>query len=286
MSPAGGVRETLAASSTVQAAYRGVVAARLGAERWGLALRGPGASTVPSTGRILAYHSIGTPGWGVNDVRPVDFERHLQIAADDGWTFATPAQVLAEPDRRQLAVTFDDGVTSVLHNAVPVLRHHGVPATMFAVTGWADGRRPDGHRDVLDWTGLAALQDAGVLLGSHSVTHPDFGLLTAAAARRELTESRERMEQMTGLDVREFAIPFGQSRNWTAAAGAAAADAGYTTVYAQSVDPRPVGTVARTFITRIDRPKIFRAALAGAYDGWEEWYLGPRSDEPPSAGTT
>lgn len=281
MSPSlGSVRETLGASATVQAAYRGVVAGRLGAERWGLALRERIASTAPPTGKILAYHSIGTSDWGVNDVRPVDFERHLQLAADDGWTFATPAQVMAEPDRKQLAVTFDDGVTSVLHNAVPVLRHHGIPATMFAVTGWADGLRPDGHRDVLDWKGLSALQDAGVALGSHSVTHPDFGLLTADAALRELVESRERMGQAMGLDVREFAIPFGQSRNWTAAAGTAAVEAGYTTVYAQSVDTRPAGTVARTFITRIDRPTIFRAALAGAYDGWEEWYLGPRSDGP------
>jgi hypothetical protein len=38
--------------------------------------------------------------------------------------------------------------------------------------------------------------------------------------------------------------------------------------------------VPRTVITRIDRPKIFRAALAGAYDGGEEWYLGPRAAEP------
>lgn len=63
-------------------------------------------------------------------------------------------------------------------------------------------------------------------------------------------------------------------------AGAAAAEAGYTTVYAQSVDTRPDGTVLDTFITRVDRPKIFRAALAGAYDGWEEWYLGPHAADP------
>lgn len=278
MSPLGAVRSALGTSPVAQAAYRGVVAGRLGAERWGLALRPP---AVARTGRILAYHSIGTPGWGVNDVRPADFERHLQLAVDEGWTFATPADVLAHPERKQLAITFDDGVASVLTHAVPVLRQHGVPATMFAVTGWADGQRPEGHRDVLDWKGLTALQDAGMTLGSHSVTHPDFGLLTADAALRELAESRVRLEQALGLDVREFAIPFGQSRNWTAAAGAAALQVGYTTVYAQSVDPRPAGTVPRTFITRIDRPTIFRAALAGAYDGWEEWYLGPR----PAAGT-
>jgi peptidoglycan/xylan/chitin deacetylase (PgdA/CDA1 family) len=274
------VRETLGASPVAQAAYRGVLVGRLRAERWGLAMRTPSA---PTTGRILAYHSIGTPSWGANDVRPADFESHLQIAADDGWSFATPAEVLAHPERKQLAITFDDGVTSVLTNAVPVLRHHGIPSTMFAVTGWADGGRPDGHAEVLDWSGLAALQHAGMTVASHSANHKDFGRLDADTALRELADSRVRMEAMLDVEVREFAIPFGQSQNWTSAAGRAAAEAGYTTVYAQAVHTRPTGTVPRTFITRIDKPKIFRAALAGAYDGWEEWFLGPRAD--PAAAT-
>jgi len=274
------LRARVGALPAAQLAYRGAVAGRLAAERWALALRRPAAAT--AQGRILAYHSVGTPSWGVNDVRPRDFERHLQLAVDDGWAFATPAAVLAEPARKQLALTFDDGAASVLTHAAPVLRHHGVPATAFVVTGWADGGHPDGAADVLDWAGLAQLEAAGVTLASHSVTHPDFGRLGAGETQRELAGSRRRMEQVLGRPVDEFAIPFGQSRNWTAAAGRAAADAGYTTVYAQAVDTRPPGTVPRTFITRIDRPAVFRAALAGAFDGWEEWYL-PAPDPAPQS---
>ena len=78
-------------------------------------------------GRILAYHSVGTPKLGVNDVRPRDFERHLQVAINEGWSFATPAQVLAEPDKQQLALTFDDGLTSVLSNACRCCAIMGCP---------------------------------------------------------------------------------------------------------------------------------------------------------------
>jgi peptidoglycan/xylan/chitin deacetylase (PgdA/CDA1 family) len=263
-----------------QLVYGGAVRGRLSVERRALAarfgLRGgvPGAAgrAPAKRGRILAYHSVGTPTWGVNDVSPRDFERHLQLAVDDGWTFATPADVLAEPDKAQLALTFDDGVTSVLTNAVPVLRHHGIPATAFVVTGWADGQHRDGYAYVLDWRGVAALQAAGLTVASHSVTHPDFSRLPAGEVQRELEVSRERLHQMLGVDTDEFAIPFGQSGNWSADAGSAAAEAGYTRIYAQSVNSRPTGTIARTFITRIDRPMLFRAALAGAYDNWEEWY--------------
>jgi peptidoglycan/xylan/chitin deacetylase (PgdA/CDA1 family) len=162
-----------------------------------------------------------------------------------------------------------------------VLRHHGVPATAFVVTGWADGQISDNlRRVVLDWQGLSALQDGGMTLASHSVTHPDFGRLAAADARRELEVSRERLRRVLGVQTSEFAIPLGQSRNWTPVAGLGAAEAGYTAVYAQCVGTRPEGTIARTFITRIDRPVLFRAALAGAYDNWEEWYL-PAATHPP-----
>jgi len=235
-----------------------------------MAAPGPG---VTRRGRILAYHSIGTPKWGVNDVSPADFQRHLQIAADDGWTFATPADVIADPSKAQLALTFDDGLTSVLTNALPVLRHHGIPATAFVVTSWADGQSPDWAKSLLlDWRGVSALQAGGVRLASHSVTHRDFSGLSAGEMRRELETSRERLAAVLDVETDEFAIPYGQSGNWTAAASRAAAEIGYRMVYAQCVDSRPAGTIPRTFITSIDSPLLFRAALAGAYDGWEEWY--------------
>ncbi len=272
---AASVRRALGAYHPRRIAYKGAVWGRLCAERWALAAweRAAGGPSPARRGRILAYHSIGTPGYGVNDARPRDFERHLQIAVDDGWSFTTPAEVIAEPDKPQLALTFDDGMASVLANALPVLRHHGIPATAFVVTGWADGQIPDSvKRIVLDWRGVSALQDGGMTLASHSVSHSDFGRLEPGEARRELEVSRDRMRQVLGVETSEFAIPLGQSRNWTREAGLAAAEAGYTTVYAQCVSTRPEETIARTFITRIDRPVLFRAALVGAYDNWEEWY--------------
>ena len=120
------VRHALSPYRPDRVAYRSAVKGRLCAERWALATRARAvAGRAPAKrGRILAYHSVGTPEWGVNDVSPSDFERHLQIAVDDGWSFATPAEVIAEPGKPQLALTFDDGLASVLTHAAPVLRHH------------------------------------------------------------------------------------------------------------------------------------------------------------------
>jgi peptidoglycan/xylan/chitin deacetylase (PgdA/CDA1 family) len=269
------VRRALGVYHPRRVAYKTARWGRLSAERWALAAgqRAAGRPSPVRRGQILAYHGIGTPEYGLNDLRPRDFERHLQIAVDDGWSFTTPAEVIAEPDKPQLALTFDDGLASVLTNALPVLRHHGIPATAFVITGWADGQIPDDwRRVVLDWRGMSALQAGGMTLASHSVTHADFGRLEPGDARRELEVSRERLRRVLGVETSEFAIPMGQARNWNPAAALAAAEAGYTTVYAQCVNSRPEGTIARTFITRIDRPVLFRAALAGAYDNWHEWY--------------
>lgn len=221
--------------------------------------------------RILCYHSVGTPEWGVNDVSPRRFARQAELALADGWRFVPATELATDPGEGKLAVTFDDGIASVLHNAAPILREYRIPWTMFAVTGWTDGDHEWGPGTVLGWRDLERLAGDGVEIGSHSVSHPDFGRLDPVRAADELGASRRTIEDRIGVPVTSFAIPFGQSGNWTAAAQAAATDAGYTAIFAQSEVRRPAGTVARTFITRFDGDRVFRAALGGAFDRWEEW---------------
>ena len=221
--------------------------------------------------RILCYHSVGTPEWGLNDLSPAVFRDQLHRFLDDGYTFAPAAELAAASNGgRRLAVTFDDGVRSVVDHAEPVLAELGVPWTMFVVADWADGRHPSGHDVLLDWDEVGALAARGVDIGSHSLRHPDFARLDAASVTHELRESRARFRDRVDLDVTEFAIPFGCSRHWPDGATEAAHDAGYTIVYAQSEDRRPAGTVGRTLISGWDPPRVVRAALEGAYDTWEE----------------
>lgn len=223
------------------------------------------------TGRILCYHSVGQPDWGVNDVPPALFRRQLEMARQAGNRFVDAGQLAGgDADPRDLAITFDDGLTSVMTQAAPILAELGIPWSVFVVSEWADGGGGFDEGTFLRWRDLERL--AGVAeIGSHSATHPDFGRIGTSQIERELRESREAIESRLGIRVRSFAIPFGQSTNWTGAAQAAALAAGYELVYAQAEETRPLGTVARTFVTRFDEPRIFRALLAGAFDRWEEW---------------
>jgi peptidoglycan/xylan/chitin deacetylase (PgdA/CDA1 family) len=234
------------------------------AERHALARVG---RRVAPRGRILCYHYVGTPEWGVNDVTPAQFRAHTEAALRAGHRFVPAARVASGAAAAgDLAVTFDDALASLV-NALPVLREHGVPFTVFVVTGWADRAR----LPALSWRELEALLKGGATIGSHSVTHPCFARISRARAEHELGESRRVIAARLGVAPTAFAIPFGCSRDWPAGASDLARAAGYTTIYAQSEDRRPPGTVGRTFVTRWDTPRLFAAALAGRFDRWEEW---------------
>jgi peptidoglycan/xylan/chitin deacetylase (PgdA/CDA1 family) len=228
------------------------------------------------TSRILCYHAVGTPQWGVNNVSPARFERHLQLALSIGYTFVSAAELAAsehQPDaKKQLAVTFDDGLRSIADNAAPILERLNIPWSVFVVTDWAEGKHPQDPDLVLGWAEIADLAGRGATVGSHSCTHPDFGLLSADQAERELVRSRELIESRLGVRTQEFAIPLGQQRNWNQTANELARQAGYTRVYAQAESTRLSGTIPRTFVSVFDGDLLFRGALRGAFANWEEWY--------------
>jgi peptidoglycan/xylan/chitin deacetylase (PgdA/CDA1 family) len=103
------------------------------------------------------------------------------------------------------------------------------------------------------------------------VSHADFRYLSPAEAEADLLKSRSAIEQAIGVVPDAFAIPIGGSRNWTAGTTRIAREVGYALIYAQAEERRPAGTIARTFVTRYDGDRLFRAALGGAFDRWEEW---------------
>ncbi|MBC7769862.1 MAG: polysaccharide deacetylase family protein [Phycisphaerales bacterium] len=223
-------------------------------------------------GRILCYHSVGQPEFGVNDVAPARFRRQLELALELGYRFVPPADIArAGGGPKDLAVSFDDALKSVLTQANPVLRDLNIPYSVFIVSEWCEHQLEWQKTGVLNWGELEKMAADGVELGSHSATHRDFGEIDIERAKREFELSRRTIEARLGFAPESFAIPFGQSANWTAAADKAARDTGYTTIYAQAEETRPPGTIPRTFVTHFDDERIFKALLRGAYDRWEEW---------------
>lgn len=104
-----------------------------------------------------------------------------------------------------IVFTFDDGWTSQLTRALPVLVKHRVPATFFVLPGF-DSKQPN-HMSLDDFQTLA---DAGMSVQSHTINHAELPPLLRSnrgAAEAEVVESKKILEQFGGVDY--MAYPFG-----------------------------------------------------------------------------
>ena len=189
---------------------------------------------------VLCYHAVSDRWADPLAVDPTAFVRQLGALVRLGWRPVTAAQVL-DNRKRTLHVTFDDAYRNVASSALPVLERLGMPATVFACSGYArDGRildvpelrdRRGDHPEELetmDWDALRDIADRGVEVGSHTVSHPHLPELSDAELRRELSDSREAIEAELGRPCRYLAYPYGEDDRRVHAAAQAA---GYTGAY-------------------------------------------------------
>ena len=65
---------------------------------------------------------------------------------------------------------------------------------------------------LVSWKQVMDIHDAGMQLGSHTVTHPNLAKLDERAVRRELSDSKLALEDHLGEEVVSLAYPFGVPR--------------------------------------------------------------------------
>jgi peptidoglycan/xylan/chitin deacetylase (PgdA/CDA1 family) len=193
---------------------------------------------------VLCYHAASERWPHVLSVPPHEIERQVRRLLRRGFRPASAAEVAGRPDDpRLLHITFDDAFRSVA-DALPRLRRAGAAATVFACAGLADtGARlavprlkadaetyPD-ELATMTWDELRAIAGDGVEIGSHTLTHPDLRELGDKDLRRELVDSRARIEDELGRPCRVLAYPYGFHDERVRAAARAA---GYDVAFALS----------------------------------------------------
>jgi peptidoglycan/xylan/chitin deacetylase (PgdA/CDA1 family) len=206
---------------------------------------------------ILCYHAVD-PAWrSPLAVTPDAFEAHCTWLArrrtvlplDDASAALDRSFRLP---RGTTAVTFDDGFRNVLEHALPILRRHRLPATVFVVAetltpagravDWVDTPPADGARlETLTLDELQELQDGGVSIGSHSYSHRVLTELGEDECERDLRASRELLEDLLGRPVPHLAYPRGYHDEHVRRA---AARAGFANSFTLPESPEPVGPQA------------------------------------------
>jgi len=122
---------------------------------------------------VFCYHNAIVPG----------LERDLAFLADNGYRTLLASELVdalagaAPAPEKAVALTFDDGLLSLITVGLPLFERYDARATVFAITGLvADGRTlPEGAGDeyrLMGWDDLKALRDSGrVEIGSHGHRH-------------------------------------------------------------------------------------------------------------------
>lgn len=134
--------------------------------------------------------------------------------------------------RRTVAITFDDSYRDNL-DAARIMAECGLPGCFFIPSGfidterrfsWDDPRQPLAN---LSWDEVREMIRLGHEIGSHTVNHPDLATVPPETVRRELVESKKRIEAQLGQAVRWFTYPFGGKRNFSADLVPLVVEAGY-----------------------------------------------------------
>lgn len=190
---------------------------------------------------ILMYHSIsagGTAGFRKFTLRPDLFAAHLSYLHAQGYSFVSVAGLVAALREKTLpekpvVLTFDDGFLDFYTVALPVLQQHQAAASLFIPTGYLSGSSQwmedigEGARPLISRGQLVEIANAGVDCGAHTHSHCHLDTAKEAQGRRELSQSKEIIEQIIGQAVTTFAYPYGhhheQARQWVMDAGFQAA---------------------------------------------------------------
>ena len=237
---------------------------------------------------VLMYHSLAAVcprarrSYFGTVTSPARFARQLQWLVDAGYRTLSMDELVAllarggprTGDERCVVITFDDGFRDNFTEAAPLLRQQDYQAVFYLPTACiGEKRRSFAGRDCLTWDEVRQMQCAGFQFGSHTAHHPELVRMDAAQVWRELTESKEALEQNLGCAITAFSYPYAFPEahpEFVHRLGGQLAEAGYTSCVTTMIGRvqahgRPF-FLRRLPVNERDDRRMFLAKLEGAYD--------------------
>lgn len=220
---------------------------------------------------VLMYHAFGERSDATDPYRlfvgPDDFGWQLDAILQRGMTpltldaYLAGLRVGAWPAKSVL-ITIDDGYVNTLDLATPELSSRGLPATLFALPGLLGGRSqwmPDmPDEPLLDAAGLRALVAQGVGVEAHGWDHTLLPGLPNAELTRQVSHTRDALEDLLGTPPRTFAYASGHHDE---RARDAVRAAGYEAAFAVH-DPNGRFALRRTDVNATETRRSFQLKLS------------------------
>jgi polysaccharide deacetylase len=104
-----------------------------------------------------------------------------------------PLPVETPTNSKFVIINFDDSHQSDYTYAKPILDKYGFKATFFEVCNWVEAGYHD--KDIsITWQQIAALQEDGMDIEAHTMTHPNLNDLSQADLNYEIGQSKQCLE--------------------------------------------------------------------------------------------
>src|SRR5262249_6760562 len=180
---------------------------------------------------------------------------------------------------RAVLITFDDGYYDNLANAARVLEKYGYPAVLFVPLGYLGDRLPLPHEEhlaaqgilnrTIDWEELSEVEQLGVRIESHGISHRPLADLEVDEAAREIALSKFRLEERLGRPVRAFSYVKGSEAHYKPVHLSLVRQAGYDvafTAVSGANSPATDPLQLRRYNIEPYPARTFELVLAGACD--------------------
>ena len=173
---------------------------------------------------ILAYHRVvessSEAGRHGIYVTKENFNWQMGYLKKKKFTTLTFSEYLTltedqKKNGKYIILTFDDGYEDNYRVAFPILRKYGFKSTIFLVADkqtneWDKAQSSEPEVRLLSKEEILEMKKHGIEFGSHTLTHLDLTKTPLEAAKKEIFESKKKIEEVVQDEVMTFAYPYGK----------------------------------------------------------------------------
>jgi peptidoglycan/xylan/chitin deacetylase (PgdA/CDA1 family) len=166
---------------------------------------------------VLMYHYIRTvtdpnDTLGKNlSVTPETFEQQLSYLQNNGYEsidFDRALRLFGNQEsieKKPVIITFDDGYKDAYTTAMPALLKHNQIGIFYLISSFVQK-----NVQYLSFDDISGLIEHKMIIGCHTLDHPDLTTVNAARLKSELVDCKESLANVYSQPVADFCYPSGK----------------------------------------------------------------------------
>jgi peptidoglycan/xylan/chitin deacetylase (PgdA/CDA1 family) len=225
---------------------------------------------------ILCYHSIDEHEKRYS-VTPKTLEEHIKILLSMKRIITLEEMLTGTKEslKNTVALTFDDGYSTMVSDVMPIMFKYSIKPTLFII-GEHEYEKIQGlnkDQPLLSKKDILFLKNAGWEIGFHTKSHKNLTTLFIDDLKREVIENKKELENELGINFRYFSYPYGLVSNQVKDI---VREAGFEAAVTTSCDTVKLDdklALSRIPIEHTISPKLFRVLITQTGIIWQEWVL-------------